>query len=146
MNTYCELCGSVEHENDTVDVCKEITRLRAEISELRKRMGEAVECLQKIQGDKLTMQQVWGLAMEAEYTLTLGLPALASPPSPAPVEKMPMVVKVNPKACVKCGCGPSAHWADNDGPLQGEYCHSCGQCADYVPPAAVESKPKEESK
>ena len=61
--------------------------------------------------------------------------------SPAPVEKMPMVVKVNPKACVKCGCGPSAHWPDNDGPLQGAYCHSCCQCADYTPPAPVGSKP-----
>ena len=28
MNTYCELCGSVEHNNDMVDVCKEIDRLR----------------------------------------------------------------------------------------------------------------------
>jgi hypothetical protein len=64
--------------------------------------------------------------------------------TPAPVEKMPVVVKVNPKACVKCGCGTSAHWADNDGPFQGAYCHSCCQCADYTPPATVESKPKDE--
>ncbi len=35
MNTYCELCGSVEHENDTVDVCKVLDAQAQEIKTLR---------------------------------------------------------------------------------------------------------------
>jgi hypothetical protein len=42
MNTYCELCGSVEHENDTVDVCKEIDRLRSALAKSEALTAEAV--------------------------------------------------------------------------------------------------------
>lgn len=40
MNTYCELCGSVDHENDTVDVCKVIASLRSENAALRAQVEE----------------------------------------------------------------------------------------------------------
>ena len=39
MNTYCELCGSVEHENDTVDVCKKLAAQAQEIKTLTEKLS-----------------------------------------------------------------------------------------------------------
>ncbi len=45
----------------------------AQSKDLRERMANAVEDLQAIQNDGPTLQRIWGLAMSAEYHLTLKL-------------------------------------------------------------------------
>ncbi len=54
----------------------EVVKLQANIKDLRERMAAAVHDLQIMQGEVHTIQRVWGLAMSAEYHLTLKL----SPP------------------------------------------------------------------
>ncbi len=59
--------------------------LQAALVDSRERMESAVKCLQEIQNNHLTIKRIWGLAMEAEYSLTLDLPALP-PRAPDPAQ------------------------------------------------------------
>lgn len=76
------------------------------IKDLRERMASAVEDLQAIQNDKPTMQRVWGLAMSAEYHLTLNLDDTPSPSQPVKVaeEKCPHCLGQGVIKGHECGC------------------------------------------
>lgn len=68
----------------------------------------------------------WGcMAESGEYEFLNNAIAAWNRRSPSPVESMPKVVKTNPKACARCGHGPSRHGMDT------------GACAEYLAPSPV---------
>lgn len=57
-----------------------VRRLSGRLEEAEKAFKSQQRYLEKIQGDVLTIQQIWGIAMEAEYGVTAALSRLRDKP------------------------------------------------------------------